>query len=667
MGFRFQKRRRAKEEEDFTPEQKWSFVDLNDFKCQSYFTYFGYGVLWYNLIISIACYLIDLYILLNLLFFNHWSSSFQPYIPFHLSRWIFLIGILFSWANLAHEHRRAWRIIERDGVAESYLDSLAFRLQSLRYGEGKGWKRFLVFAELTRSKKGVDYIALFTQFAIQTRVRVLFCFVPLQIINISTLYSAFTSKLQASTASQIFVNMELLWKEHIFQAAVFTAMLFTFFIWVFDLFSLALAGFCSLFLRCYLPKEELKDGGLRGYCKRKINRRLHVIFEGMVKGREEEGSGSGSEEKEDREVILTQIRDSFRNLPRPPIARAESSNAGSLQRDTSPAASATIELRPLSRTATSSSLRSSQNQRSGPSSDRETEIRRQFDCQRSLWTIPPTDRQYLPGVICDEQTTKLPLVRHHRVEIRRGDVSSNPIIILEDSPSVTNVPDANTPPQSPPLEKRPRPDYTGMATRGSGRNKSPSAKHRGGSRQNSPQGRSTRSDSRTDTTTVLPHPKAPPSVILEENSPQPCNNTAPVDIHLPVKRPVSTAEENPQHVSLAPETFPADEKADPVVSTDELVTTSETATGLASSILSSSSEADTQLEFLDQTCPLVACTHPEPADGKLSPNVSGCTLEITQQTSLDVLDQTTSTHCPAWHDLTIRSPPITSQTNTDQP
>jgi hypothetical protein len=59
----------------------------------------------------------------------------------------------------------------------------------------------------------------------------------------------------------------------------------------------------------------------------------------------------------------------------------------------------------------------------------------------------------------DTQTTDLSLVPHHRVEIRRegdGDVPSNPIIILEDTPSVTVAANTNKPPQSPPQrpEKR---------------------------------------------------------------------------------------------------------------------------------------------------------------------------------------------------------------------
>ncbi|OAP53888.1 hypothetical protein AYL99_11910 [Fonsecaea erecta] len=36
----------------------------------------------------------------------------------------------------------------------TYLDPLAVRIQSTRRGKAREWKRFLVFAELTRSQKG---------------------------------------------------------------------------------------------------------------------------------------------------------------------------------------------------------------------------------------------------------------------------------------------------------------------------------------------------------------------------------------------------------------------------------------------------------------------------------------------------------------------------------
>jgi hypothetical protein len=142
---------------------------LNDFKSTSCFAPLAYGYLWISLIISIAVYGVDTFTAVNLLAFNKWSGEIEPIIPLKVSRWIFSICIILSWVNLGYEHLRAMRVIKRGAVAESYLDSLAVRLQSIRLGKGRGWRRFLVFAELTKSKKGTEYVALFTYFAFQCK------------------------------------------------------------------------------------------------------------------------------------------------------------------------------------------------------------------------------------------------------------------------------------------------------------------------------------------------------------------------------------------------------------------------------------------------------------------------------------------------------------------
>lgn len=69
--------------------------------------------------------------------------------------------------NLGFEHLRAMRVMKRGNVAECYLDDLAFRLTSIQLGKRQGFRRFLVFAELTKSKKGTEYIAIFTYFSFQ--------------------------------------------------------------------------------------------------------------------------------------------------------------------------------------------------------------------------------------------------------------------------------------------------------------------------------------------------------------------------------------------------------------------------------------------------------------------------------------------------------------------
>lgn len=64
----------------------------------------------------------------------------------------------------------------RSGViAANYLDPLAVMMQSVRTGRnGRGWRRFLVFAELTKGRKGTEYVALFTYFSFEGKAHLYF-------------------------------------------------------------------------------------------------------------------------------------------------------------------------------------------------------------------------------------------------------------------------------------------------------------------------------------------------------------------------------------------------------------------------------------------------------------------------------------------------------------
>jgi hypothetical protein len=111
---------------------------------------------------------VDTFTAVNLLAFSRWAGQIEPTIPFHISRWIYAVCIIISFALLIYRWMVAIRAIRSKSIARSYLNSLAVRIQSIRPGRrGRGWKRFLVFAELTKSKKGAEYVALFTYFSFE--------------------------------------------------------------------------------------------------------------------------------------------------------------------------------------------------------------------------------------------------------------------------------------------------------------------------------------------------------------------------------------------------------------------------------------------------------------------------------------------------------------------
>ena len=116
-------------------------------------------------------------------------------------------------------------------------------------------------------------------------MRIIFAQGPRQVINALTLYSVMQANLLPNgkhAASdghtpivQFFVNVQLLANSDREQAAILFSMLFTLTIWVFSALNLAIALLMYIvFLWHHIPSD---DGGLSGYCKRKIETRLGRI------------------------------------------------------------------------------------------------------------------------------------------------------------------------------------------------------------------------------------------------------------------------------------------------------------------------------------------------------------------------------------------------------
>ena len=260
--------------------------NLDEFKSQSCWTPFAYGYLWVMLFVSISVYCVDTFTAINLLVFDKWAGQIKPTIPLRISRWIFAGCIILSFLLLIYRWIRAVRVIKQGGVARSYLDPLAVRLQSIRTGkQGRGWRRFLVFAELTKSRKGADYVALFSYFSFEAWLRICFAEAPRQVLNAITLYSVTKLNLipvgehsaprGQSPVGQFFNNIGVMWDDNKLQVAVLAGMVWTLLIWLLAAISLAISVLLYLlFLWHHIPSE---DRGLGGYCRNKINRRMERV------------------------------------------------------------------------------------------------------------------------------------------------------------------------------------------------------------------------------------------------------------------------------------------------------------------------------------------------------------------------------------------------------
>lgn len=242
------------------------------------------------LIVSISVYAVDTFTAINLLVFDKWAGQIKPEIPLNISRWIFAGCIILSFILLIYRWMRAIRVMRQGGVAKSYLDPLAVRVQSIRWGKARGWKRFLVFAELTKSRKGADYVALFTYFSFEAWLRIVFAEGPRQVVNALTLFSVLKLKLVPegehaasdghSPIAQFFVNIGIMADSNHLQAVILFGMLWTLVIWVISVISLMVSVVLYLvFLWHHIPTE---DGGLTGYCRKKINRRMERVVRAKV-------------------------------------------------------------------------------------------------------------------------------------------------------------------------------------------------------------------------------------------------------------------------------------------------------------------------------------------------------------------------------------------------
>lgn len=187
----------------------------------------------------------------------------------------------------------AIRAMRSGSITRSYLDPLAVRVQCFRIftRKGRGWKRFLVFAELTKSKKGAEYVALYSYFSFESWMNTVFADGPRQVLNAITLWSVLQADLipggknaakddGSSAILQFFNNVKILAEGNNLQAVVLFGMLFTLVIWVLSVLKLASAVILYLiFLFHHIPSA---DGTLKAYCRRKISTRLTRIVRKKV-------------------------------------------------------------------------------------------------------------------------------------------------------------------------------------------------------------------------------------------------------------------------------------------------------------------------------------------------------------------------------------------------
>ena len=252
-------------------------------------------------------YAADAFTAVNLLAFNKWSSQVQPKVPFEVAKWIFAITIIISYVFLVYRGVRALRVMRSGSVTECYLEPMAAIWQSMRLtSSGRGWRRFLVFAELTKSKKGANYIALFVYFQFKSALIIIVAQGPRIAINAMTLYAVMQAQLlpvgehasdDRSGFEQFFMNIKAMIETGNKQeTVVYFTMLFSLVIWVIAALGIIISCILYIFfLWHYIPRS---DGSLTNYCRRKVETRLaRIVGKKMKKAIEKEDQKRRAEEQ----------------------------------------------------------------------------------------------------------------------------------------------------------------------------------------------------------------------------------------------------------------------------------------------------------------------------------------------------------------------------------
>lgn len=238
------------------------------------------------LLVSVSVYVVDTFTAIQLLAFNRWVGRVQPKVDLRYSRWIFVGCISLSFALLCYRWYRALGVMSTDRVAQVYLDPLAVRVECVKVRRhSRGWKRFLVFAELTKSRKGADYVALFAYYSFDAWFRVVVVEGPRVVINGITLYAYACTHLAPSSVDsvnsgaspfiQFWSRIDSLAEQDRLQITVVCGMLWTCSVWAISVLRLIVAIVLYLiFLWQHIPDQA---GGLSGYCRTKVNRRMNHI------------------------------------------------------------------------------------------------------------------------------------------------------------------------------------------------------------------------------------------------------------------------------------------------------------------------------------------------------------------------------------------------------
>ncbi|KAK9719339.1 Potassium transporter [Basidiobolus ranarum] len=249
----------AKWKREVINDHKFDYVDVDEFRDESFFSKFKYMFVFIFTIKSVLIYVLDIYTAVMLIAFNSWTSSVHSQISFKYTRWIFTASILASYVLVFFEFKKARAIIRSRDISFAFTSIIANRYYTLR-----SYPHYCFFNQIHSQKRFKDDVAFYVFFALKGWKRFLFAEAPRQVVNGYTLVRLFMKGFydfhNLYIPENMLANISLITMGVPFVLFVISAIL-TF-----------IAGLLYIPLVCQIR------GNLKEYCCHKIDKRVAELL-----------------------------------------------------------------------------------------------------------------------------------------------------------------------------------------------------------------------------------------------------------------------------------------------------------------------------------------------------------------------------------------------------
>ncbi|KAI9136834.1 hypothetical protein BKA69DRAFT_1161727, partial [Paraphysoderma sedebokerense] len=283
----------AKWKREIVPDHKFDYIDVNEFHQRDCLVKLSYSKIFILVFKAVLVYIADLMTAIIIGAWNQWSTvspekaaaqiklpiSFWNLLANYL-RWIYVGSIAVSFLLLAHDIKKAIRIIKSRDISFAFTSVIAYRYYTLR-----SYSHYCFFRQINNHRKFSDRVALFVFFTLKGWKRLLLAEAPRQLINFILLWAEFNNLWLLSHGGVKDRFQFNLFFDYIKNQGNLTArfslivMLFVFLVWVINVVLVLFA------ITVYMPLLCKIRGNLKEYCCHMIDKRIGELMKKKARKR----------------------------------------------------------------------------------------------------------------------------------------------------------------------------------------------------------------------------------------------------------------------------------------------------------------------------------------------------------------------------------------------